>query len=60
MEAVWTLAEQAAQRIGIDEARIDIFIDPARPDSPMVNEISLSSGHEYMYHTDFLAKVSHD
>mmetsp|Transcript_2871 Transcript_2871/g.6698 ORF Transcript_2871/g.6698 Transcript_2871/m.6698 type:complete len:570 (-) Transcript_2871:271-1980(-) len=57
MEKVWTLAEQAAQRIGIDEARIDIFIDPARPDAPVVNEISLSSGHEYMYHTDYLAKA---
>mmetsp|Transcript_15729 Transcript_15729/g.28256 ORF Transcript_15729/g.28256 Transcript_15729/m.28256 type:complete len:588 (+) Transcript_15729:2-1765(+) len=57
MEAVWALAERAAQTIGIDEARIDIFIDPARPASPVVNEISLSSGHEYMYHTDYLAEA---
>jgi len=57
MEAVWTLAERVAQAIGIDEARIDIFIDPNRPKEPVVNEISLSSGHEYMYHTDFLAEA---
>mmetsp|Transcript_22232 Transcript_22232/g.33127 ORF Transcript_22232/g.33127 Transcript_22232/m.33127 type:complete len:575 (+) Transcript_22232:31-1755(+) len=57
MEAVWALAELAAQRIGIDEARIDIFIDPQRPERPVVNEISLSSGHEYMYHTEYLAEA---
>mmetsp|Transcript_2263 Transcript_2263/g.3607 ORF Transcript_2263/g.3607 Transcript_2263/m.3607 type:complete len:561 (-) Transcript_2263:287-1969(-) len=57
MEGVWKLAELTAQRIGIDEARIDIFIDPAKPESPVVNEISLSSGHEYFYHTDFLAEA---
>jgi len=57
MEAVWALAERVANAIGIDEVRVDIFIDPSRPTKPVVNEISLSSGHEYMYHTDYLAEA---
>ncbi len=56
MDAVWQLAERVAKDIGIDEVRVDIFINPCEPSKPVVNEISLSSGHEYMYHTDFLAK----
>jgi len=55
MEAVWALAEKVARRIGIDEIRVDIFIDPERPESPAVNEVSLSSGHNYLYHSPYLA-----
>lgn len=55
MEAVWELAEKVALRIGIDAVRVDIFIDPERPESPAVNEISLSSGHNYLFHSPYLA-----
>eukprot|EP00467_Chlorarachnion_reptans_P023078 CAMPEP_0114512096 /NCGR_PEP_ID=MMETSP0109-20121206/14776_1 /TAXON_ID=29199 /ORGANISM="Chlorarachnion reptans, Strain CCCM449" /LENGTH=607 /DNA_ID=CAMNT_0001691723 /DNA_START=40 /DNA_END=1863 /DNA_ORIENTATION=- len=55
MEAVWELAEKVALRIGIDEIRVDVFIDPERPESPAVNEISLSSGHNYLFHSPHLA-----
>jgi len=57
MEAVWALAEDVARAIGIDEIRVDVFVDPERPESPMVNEISLSSGHNYMFHAANLARA---
>mmetsp|Transcript_31953 Transcript_31953/g.54122 ORF Transcript_31953/g.54122 Transcript_31953/m.54122 type:complete len:472 (-) Transcript_31953:77-1492(-) len=57
MESVWALAEKVARRIGIDEIRVDIFIDPERPEAPAVNEISLSSAHNYLFHSPYLARA---
>eukprot|EP00472_Partenskyella_glossopodia_P004899 CAMPEP_0197532648 /NCGR_PEP_ID=MMETSP1318-20131121/40480_1 /TAXON_ID=552666 /ORGANISM="Partenskyella glossopodia, Strain RCC365" /LENGTH=491 /DNA_ID=CAMNT_0043089283 /DNA_START=381 /DNA_END=1853 /DNA_ORIENTATION=+ len=57
MDAAWELAERVALAIGIDEVRVDIFIDPLRPERPVVNEISLSSGHDYLYHSPYLSQI---
>ncbi|GAB5364739.1 hypothetical protein AAMO2058_000996000 [Amorphochlora amoebiformis] len=55
MDPVWKLAEDAAKAIGIEEVRIDIFINPLRPKEPEINEISLSSGHNYFFHAPYMA-----
>lgn len=55
LERVFATAEAVAHRLGAEQVRVDIFVsrDPAK--MPIVNEISLSSGHYYRYHTKFLA-----
>ncbi|GAB5371932.1 hypothetical protein AAMO2058_001622500 [Amorphochlora amoebiformis] len=57
MRSVWALAESVARAIGVGELRVDIFIDPVRPAHPAVNEISLCSGHNYFFHSTYLAEA---
>jgi hypothetical protein len=56
LEKVFATAEAVAHRLGAEQVRVDIFVsrDPAK--MPIVNEISLSSGHYYRYHTKYLAR----
>lgn len=44
-ESVFDLAEKAAETLGADEIRIDIFVHPTNPELHAINEISLFSGH---------------
>mmetsp|Transcript_10713 Transcript_10713/g.17397 ORF Transcript_10713/g.17397 Transcript_10713/m.17397 type:complete len:546 (+) Transcript_10713:72-1709(+) len=54
---VFELAELVARKIGIEQLRVDIFIEPGRPTQPVVNEISLASGVLYRYHAPFMAQI---
>ena len=38
------LLRAVAKRLGADEVRVDLFVNPKDPKHPIVNEISLSSG----------------
>jgi len=54
---VFELAELVARRVGIEQIRVDIFIRPGQPKSPVVNEISLASGVLYRFHAPYLARL---
>jgi len=54
---VFTLAELVARKIGIEQLRVDIFIEPGHPTRPVVNEISIASGVLYRYHAPFMAQI---
>ena len=43
-------------RLGADQVRVDVFVSKDQEEMPIVNEISLSSGHYYRYHTKFIAQ----
>jgi len=57
MDRVFATAETVAHRIGAEQVRVDIFVSEDPNKMPIVNEISLSSGHYYRYHTKFLSKA---
>eukprot|EP00041_Stephanoeca_diplocostata_P017047 m.339113 g.339113 ORF g.339113 m.339113 type:complete len:464 (-) comp20576_c0_seq3:126-1517(-) len=56
LSRVFATAETVARRLGADQVRVDIFVSRDPDEWPIVNEISLSSGHYYRYHNDFLAQ----
>lgn len=56
-DCVWPLAGLAAQRMKIDEVRIDIFVTMGKPRECMVNEISLSSGFGQAAFRPYMGKL---
>lgn len=56
LDRVFATAEAVADRIGAEQVRVDIFVSKNPDEMPIVNEISLSSGHYYRYHTKFLSE----
>ena len=57
LQCAWDLAERAAALMGIDEVRIDLFITRGKPTGCMINEDSVSSGHPYGPHGEYLAQI---
>ena len=55
VQTAFALSERVARRLGADEVRVDLFINPHDPANPVVNEISFSSGHYYRYHNEKIA-----
>ena len=56
----WRLAQRVACAIGADQVRVDVFIQLGLRDMTngcVVNEISLTSGAFYGYHTSHIAKL---
>jgi broad specificity phosphatase PhoE len=56
LDRAFATAEAVAHRLGADQVRVDVFVSKDPEQMPIVNEISLSSGHYYRYHTTFIAQ----
>eukprot|EP00472_Partenskyella_glossopodia_P003627 CAMPEP_0197518700 /NCGR_PEP_ID=MMETSP1318-20131121/3934_1 /TAXON_ID=552666 /ORGANISM="Partenskyella glossopodia, Strain RCC365" /LENGTH=218 /DNA_ID=CAMNT_0043069245 /DNA_START=331 /DNA_END=984 /DNA_ORIENTATION=+ len=54
---VWFMAESAAKLMGTDAMRVDVFVQKGKPHSSVINENSLSSGAEYRWHFEYMAKI---
>ena len=57
LDRVWMLAESASKIMGIDQVRIDIFIQRGHPERVSINENSISSGMGYRSHFEFMPRV---
>lgn len=57
MDCAWRLAERAATLMGADQVRLDIFLARGHPTECSLNENSISSGHPYGAHGEYLAKL---
>ena len=57
LQPVLDTAEKVARGLGADQVRVDIFVNPQDAANPVVNEISLSSGHYYRYHIEQMTSV---
>jgi hypothetical protein len=54
---VWRLAERVAAAMSIEQVRVDIFVSKGSPEEPSLNEISLTSGMQSHFHTEFLNEL---
>eukprot|EP00041_Stephanoeca_diplocostata_P001216 m.19168 g.19168 ORF g.19168 m.19168 type:complete len:417 (+) comp11725_c0_seq1:117-1367(+) len=57
LQPVFALAERTARAAGVDQMRVDIFVNPADPEHPVVNENSLFSMQGHHQHTVYIGRV---
>jgi len=57
LKAAFELAEVAAQRMGADELRVDVFLKKGEPAAAAISEIHLFSELAYRRHDEFMAKL---